>query len=208
MLHGQNWTICLSVRKIAKVMKKIVLMAVITLGLNCWGLNAQNEKGYDPDVFALESGRGQLSKEYFGVRLSDVKKDGNGQYLLTDSQRKIIESHILGDHLCSLQWISWKKFGRVSFSKGDDGRMYCRGGQEGNDGDYLKIDGYVTVVTPLHIRITGTIITRVSHINDGKPVTRKGTYNFTISGARKYWRMREMSNPSPDKVTDYVDIYF
>lgn len=187
---------------------KAVLAIAIALSITCLGLNAQDKKGYDPDVYALESGRGQLSKEYFGVRLSDVNKDERGQYQLTDAQRKTIEGHILGDHLCSLQWISWKKFGKVTFSRDDDGKVYCRGGQNGDDGDYLKIDGYVTVVSPLHIRITGTIITKVSYINDGKPVTRKGTYNFTIAGARKYWRMREMSNPSPDKVTDYVDIYF
>ena len=189
-------------------MKGIVLAIAIALSLSCWGLNAQNEKGYDPEVFALESGRGELSKEYFGVKLSDVKKDDKGQYQLTDSQRDIITKNILGNHACSLQWISWKKFGKVTFSEGNNGRIYCRGGQNGNDGDYLKIDGYVTIVSPLHIRITGTIITKVSYINGGKPVTRKGTYNFTIAGARKYWRMREMNNPSPDGVTDYVDIYF
>lgn len=96
----------------------------------------------------------------------------------------------------------------MTFSEKPDGKIYCKGGQNGSDGDYLKIDGYVTIVSPLHIKITGTIITKVSFINEGKPVTRKGTYNFTIAGARKYWRMREMSNPSPDGVTDYVDIYF
>ena len=181
---------------------------LITLGASCWGLSAQNENGYDPDVFALESGRGQLAKEYFGVKLSDVAKDSKGRYQLTDAQRDTIKTHILGDHLCSLQWISWKKFGKVIFSEKPDGKIYCKGGQNGSDGDYLKIDGYVTIVSPLHIKITGTIATKVSFINEGKPVTRKGTYNFTIAGARKYWRMREMSNPSPDGVTDYVDIYF
>lgn len=189
-------------------MRKIVFAVVLALSFACWGLIAQDKKGYDPDVFALESGRGQLSKEYFGVRLADVRKNERGQYQLSDSQHRTIEKNILGDHLCSLQWISWKKFGKVTFTKRDDGKIYCTGGQNGEDGDYLKIDGYVTVVTPLHIRITGTIITKVSYINEGKAVTRKGTYNFTIAGARKYWRMREMSNPSPDKVTDYVDIYF
>ena len=33
---------------------------------------------YDPEVFALESGRGELASEYFGVRLSDLKKTGDG----------------------------------------------------------------------------------------------------------------------------------
>ena len=180
----------------------------IALGVSCWGLSAQNEKGYDPEVFALESGRGKLQQEYFGVKLSDVSKDSNGQYDLTDTQRNIIKSNILGKHLCSLQWISWKEFGTVIFSEENDGRIRCTGGQSASNGDYLKIDGYVTIVSPLHIRITGTITTKVNHINDGKPVERKGTYNFTIAGSRKYWRMREMKNPSPDGPTDYVDIYF
>ena len=95
-----------------------------------------------------------------------------------------------------------------TFSEKPDGRIYCSGGQSNKEGDYLKINGYVTIVTPLHIRITGTIVTRVSYINGGEPVTRKGTYNFTIAGARRYWRMSEMNNPSPDGGCDYVDIYF
>ena len=85
---------------------------LIALGASCWGLSAQNEKGYDPDVFALESGRGQLAKEYFGVKLSDVAKDSKGRYQFTEAQRDTIKANILGDHLCSLQWISWKKFGK------------------------------------------------------------------------------------------------
>ena len=130
-------------------MMKVVLATVLALGIICWGLNAQNEKRYDPEVFALESGRGQLSKEYFGVKLADVKKDEKGQYLLTDSQRETVARNILGDHPCSLQWISWKKFGKVTISEGSDGRICCRGGQNGDDGDYLKIDGYVLKLGPM-----------------------------------------------------------
>ena len=65
----------------------------------------------------------------------------------------------------------------------------------------------MTIVSPLEIRITGSIITKVSHVNGGKPVKRKGTYRFTIAGARRYWRMQEMNNPM-DNCCDYVDIYF
>lgn len=191
------------------IMKKIAaFMALALTLLNGWGLSAQNEKGYDPDVFALPSGRGSLGKEYFGVKLADVQKDSKGRYVLTDAQKDTIKANILGKHPCSLQWISWKKFGSVTFSETADGRILCKGGQYDKNGDYLTIDGYVTIVSPLHIKITGSIITRVSHINGGKPVTRKGTYNFTIAGARRYWRMREMNNPAPDGGCDYVDIYF
>ena len=44
-------------------------------------------------------------------------------------------------------------------------------------------------------------------VNDGKPVKREGTYNFTVAGQRRYWRMQEMNNPK-DGLCDYVDIYF
>ena len=70
---------------------------------------------YDPEVFALESGRGELASEYFGVRLSDLKKNGNGTYSISEEQRETIKEHILGRHMCSLQWISWKDFGSVRF---------------------------------------------------------------------------------------------
>ena len=40
------------------IMKKIAaFMALALTLLNGWGLPAQNEKGYDPDVFALPSER-------------------------------------------------------------------------------------------------------------------------------------------------------
>ena len=189
-------------------MKRITVFVLLALAiLQGVGLSAQNEKKYDPDVFALESGRGKLADVYFGVSLSDVAKDAKGRYQLTDAQRDTIKAHILGDHPCSLQWISWKRRGKVTFSEAEDGKILCKGGQKSKDGDYLMIDGTITIVSPLHIRLNGKVITRVSHINKGQPVTRKGTFNFTIAGARKYWRMREMNNPA-DGVTDYVDIYF
>lgn len=169
---------------------------------------AQSTTKYDPDVFALESGRGKLAEEYFGVKLSELEKVSDGKYRLSEKQKNTIKEHILGKHMCSLQWISWKDFGSVRFYEDGNGRIVCKGGQESktND-DYLKIDGVVSIVSPLEIRITGTITTKVSHINGGKPVERKGTYHFTIAGARRYWRMQEMGNPA-DQCCDYVDIYF
>ena len=63
------------------------------------------------------------------------------------------------------------------------------------------------VLNPLHLQFKGQIITCVEHINDGKPVKREGTYNFTVAGQRRYWRMQEINNPKGD-YCDYVDIYF
>ena len=163
---------------------------------------------YDPDKFALEAGRGELRKEYFGIKLADLKKDADGNYVMTEEQRETFVSNIEGKQMCSLQWISWKKFGSVTFKRNPDGTLNCTGGQKSTTtDDYLKLDGNITVVNPLHLKFTGKIITCVSHINNGKPVVREGEFNFTVAGQRRYWRMREMNNPK-DGCCDYVDIYF
>lgn len=184
-------------------MKKTVLALLFAMFVS---LTMTAQSKYDPEKFALPANRGSLRSEYFGVKLDELEKDSNGLYKLTDAQLDTIKVHILGEHPCSLQWISWKEFGTVTFSETEDGKIKALGEQR-KKGDYLTIDGYVTIVSPLHIRIKGKIVTRVSHINNGKPVVREGTYNFKISGARKYWRMQEIGNPK-EEVADYVDIYF
>ena len=41
---------------------------------------------YDPEKFALDAGRGELRKEYFGIKLTDLDKDSHGKYVMTDEQ--------------------------------------------------------------------------------------------------------------------------
>ena len=164
---------------------------------------------YDPEKFAYDANRGELRKEYFGIKLADLKKDANGNLIMSDEQRETFIKNILGKHMCSLQWISWKEFGSVTISQDSaSGVVYVKGGQKSrNSSDYLEIDGTLTIVNPLHLKFNGKIITCVDHINEGRPVERKGTYNFTVAGQRGYWRMQEMNNPK-DGCCDYVDIYF
>ena len=170
---------------------------------------SEEPQKYDPEKFALDANRGELRKEYFGIKLADLKKDSKGQYIMNEAQRDLFIKNILGKHMCSLQWISWKQFGTVTISHDtDSGVMRVKGGQKSKtNSDYLEIDGTLTVINPLHLRFTGEITTCVYHINGGKPVKRKGTYNFTVAGQRRYWRMQEMNNPE-DQCCDYVDIYF
>ena len=163
---------------------------------------------YDPEKFALDAGRGELRKEYFGIKLSDLNKNSDGKYVMTDEQRETFVKNIEGTHMCSLQWISWKKFGSVTLKRNSDGTLKCTGGQKSaTTDDYLKLEGDITVVNPLHLKFNGKITTCVSYINNGKPVVREGEFNFTVAGQRRYWRMREMNNPK-DGCCDYVDIYF
>ena len=169
----------------------------------------EEPQDYDPDKFALDANRGELRKEYFGIKLADLEQDENGNFIMNEQQRETFVKNILGKHMCSLQWISWKQFGSVTISQDSDtGIVFVKGGQKSKtNSDYLDIDGTLTVVNPLHLKFEGEIITCVDYINNGKPVKRKGTYNFTVAGQRRYWRMQEMTNPD-DGCCDYVDIYF
>lgn len=168
----------------------------------------EEPQNYDPDKFALDANRGELRKEYFGIKLADLEQDEDGNFIMSEDQREAFVKNILGKHMCSLQWISWKDFGSVTISQDSDKTIHVKGGQKSKtNSDYLDIDGTLTVVNPLHLKFEGEIITCVDYINNGKPVKRKGTYNFTVAGQRRYWRMQEMTNPD-DGCCDYVDIYF
>jgi hypothetical protein len=116
---------------------------------------------------------------------------------------------LLGEHKISLQWISWDDFGLANVTE-KDGVLYIEGEHKGgkqNPTDFLKIKGTITEVDELTFMFNGTIVTQVSHIAKGEPVTRSGVYTFAITKNRPYWRMSEMNNPN-DGVVDYIDIYF
>ena len=114
---------------------------------------------------------------------------------------------LLGRHKVSLQWISWDYFGTANITN-KNGVIYLKGEQKQRKGtDYVKIDGVITEIDAKEFKFDGTIITQISHINNGEPCTRMGEMTFRITGKRKYWRMQEIDNPS-DTAADYVDIYF
>lgn len=144
-----------------------------------------------------------------------TRKKANTENLagLTPLERKIV-----GNHLLSLQWISWKYFGSVTIKKEADGTFSCRGEQlainckDSDDSckinrDYLKLDGTIEIVDETHLVFTGDIREKIYHINNGEEVLRHGTYNFVQKENRRYWRMQEMTNPV-DECVDYIDIYF
>ncbi len=125
---------------------------------------------------------------------------------------------LVGNHMFSSQWISWKKFGKVTISKTDAPQVYsisgmqdgvtCSDEEEGRDNaDYLMIEGTITPKSKTHLVFEGKIILKIYHNNDGKPCVREGTFNFMSTQGRRYWRLQEMENPC-DKVCDYIDIYF
>jgi lysozyme len=137
-----------------------------------------------------------LSKPILKDKRTDSKNESNYDKLL------------LGYHNFSLHWISWDYFGKVEFTKGKTDKNYLiKGAQKSKENDdYIEIEGLITPKNEKHLIFNGVINYKVYHLNNGKPCKREGTFNFKVSGNRKYWRLQEMGNPC-DNVADYIDIY-
>ena len=129
-----------------------------------------------------------------------------------------LERKVVGKHMLSLQWISWKYFGSVTIKKEANGTLSCKGEQlavnckDADDecktnGDYVKLDGVIDIVDANHLVFVGEIREKIYHMNNGQEVLREGTFHFEATGNRKFWRMQEMRNPV-DECVDYIDIYF
>lgn len=118
------------------------------------------------------------------------------------------EQKLLGKHLLSLQWISWEYFGSCDITKDEDGILRCTGEQLSRENDdYVRLNGTIQIVDANYFIFTGTIATKVYHINGGKECLREGSFDFKATGTRRYWRLQQMDNPC-DGCCDYVDIFF
>ncbi len=119
------------------------------------------------------------------------------------------DEKLLGEHMISLQWISWDYFGKAVIGKTETANEYTIKGEQKSkeNSDYLKIDGTLKTISETELKFTGIIETFISHINNGEACRRNGIFTFKVKGKRKYWRMQEIDNPC-DGVADYVDIYF
>jgi len=118
---------------------------------------------------------------------------------------------LVGEHLISVQWISWKNFGKATITKTEvEGVYKIIGVQDNKDNnDYLKINGTLKPNSEKQLTFNGTIETKINFINQGNPCLREGTYTFRATGQRKYWRLKEMYNPCrKDSLVDYIDIYW
>lgn len=118
---------------------------------------------------------------------------------------------LVGEHLISVQWISWKNFGKAAITKTEvDGVYKIIGVQYDKDNnDYLKISGTLKPNSEKQLIFNGTIETKINFINQGNPCLREGAYTFRATGQRKYWRLKEMYNPCrTDSLVDYIDIYW
>jgi hypothetical protein len=116
---------------------------------------------------------------------------------------------LVGEHRFSLQWVSWDYFGKAKIEE-RNGELFVKGEQRARKGDdSVTIDGRITQVNAKDFKFNGVIITKVSHMNNGAPCQREGEFTFRITGNRRFWRLKEMTNPcDSDGAVDYIDIYF
>jgi len=104
----------------------------------------------------------------------------------------------------TLQWISWDYRGRLRVIEAA-GRVHLQGSQRARGGaGLLTIDGDVTEIRADRFTFRGRIA--ITDTPDAaRNCLREGTYEFRITGRRRYWRLQEMEQC--DGLTDYVDIY-
>lgn len=105
----------------------------------------------------------------------------------------------------SLQWISFEAPARghvTVTSRG--GLVHLTGSQRGGGGE-LTLDGDVLTIDARSFTFRGEI-SIVGTPDLTRNCLRDGTYEFRVTGARRYWRLQEME--VCDGLTDYVDIYF
>lgn len=107
----------------------------------------------------------------------------------------------------TLQWISFESPARGHVRVSDvAGRLHLTGSQAARGGaGRLELDGEVIEIGPRSFTFRGRIA--ITDTPDpGRACIRDGTYEFRITGRRRYWRLQQMEQC--DGLTDYVDIYF
>jgi len=122
------------------------------------------------------------------------------------------EQLLLGNHVLTLQLLRNNNgIGKARIFK-KDGTIHIDGYQsERYEGEmnYMSVQGTLRIVGPKELEFTGKIVTRINYINSGIPHERSGTFQLKARGARKYWRMQNMTQPDGEhQVTDYIDIFF
>ena len=114
---------------------------------------------------------------------------------------------IVGATGISLQWNWGAPRGKFS-ATARDGYLTLHGEQRDPKGGTLNLDGVVTQIDDKAFLFKGRIVLHDAEAN--VDCVRDGEYTFRITGARKYWRLKEQIAGCAGRadLTDYVDIYF
>jgi hypothetical protein len=107
----------------------------------------------------------------------------------------------------TLQWLWNAKPGKLTVTETPDG-IRLKGAQGPDEGKTLAIDGVVIRLEEKSFTFRGRV--EIFEPEAGVPCIRDGTLTFRITGARKFWRMKEQIAGCQGRadLTDYVDILF
>jgi hypothetical protein len=107
----------------------------------------------------------------------------------------------------TLQWISfdYARRGHV-VAQMNGGLLHLNGSQAAPNGQgRVTLDGDVIRVNPRSFFFRGRIV--ITDAPDrGRNCVRDGTYEFRVTGTRRYWRLQDFE--ACDGLADYVDIYY
>ena len=120
---------------------------------------------------------------------------------------KAAAKKLAAKHALSLQWVETKQKGAIKIWN-DAGYLRLEGEQrDPASGNFVSVTGWITKIEAKQFTMRGRIVTRTSHIAEGKECAREGDFTFLIKGGRKFWRLQEMTNTCDGSgVVDYVDI--
>lgn len=107
----------------------------------------------------------------------------------------------------TLQWLWNAKPGALTVTETPDG-VRLRGGQGPDEGKTLSLDGVVLRLDAKSFTFKGRI--EIFEPEAGEACIRDGVLTFRITGARKFWRMKENAAECKGRanIADYVDIRF
>ncbi len=107
----------------------------------------------------------------------------------------------------TLQWISFEYAQRGHVvAQMNGGLLHLSGSHSARNGPgRVALDGDVIRINPRSFFFRGRIV--ITDAPDrGRNCVRDGTYEFRVTGQRRYWRLQDFE--ACDGLTDYVDIYF
>ena len=117
----------------------------------------------------------------------------------------LLEQKVVGRHPLMLDRFIMDYFGTCEITKTSDGKYRCIGSQKSNkNSDYLKLDGYISIINDNRLRFTGMIKTMIHDQNDGNEDVIEGTFDFVATNGEQYWRFYGKGLES----RKIIDIYF
>jgi len=114
-------------------------------------------------------------------------------------------SRLMRNEGVTLQWIGWEERGPAWVAITEGGYWSLLAEQNGEAGERLDLEGFITEIGPDYFLFNGTIKMLGTPETDRLCNTTR-EWRFEVTQNRSYYRLREFE--WCDYLTDYIDIYF